>query len=191
MERIPDVWPKCQSLLTDQPDEDTITENLVNLLSKDAVVRRLGYLEYQYYSFKETETGAITDTGRIDFVLVLDNDRSVYVAYECKRLNVVRSSGRLSQATDYVDEGIMRFVTEQYSESLPFACMLGYVMDGDVKFAKTQVYRTIESKKGDLGLKSGPVEVSIISIIERFTTTHARTGKKDIIEVRHGLLPFS
>ena len=52
LERIAAVWPACIALLPGQPGEDTITINLVDLLGKDATVRRLcHWIEYQYEPF--------------------------------------------------------------------------------------------------------------------------------------------
>ena len=188
LERILEVWPKCLAVLPLQPEEDFITENLVNLLSKDSVVRRLGYPEYQYEPFTQLPNGAVTSTGGVDFAFILDNDRSMYIAYECKRLNVRNGGSRRSLATPYVNDGLMRFVREQYSEGLPFACMLGYVIDRDIPFARTQVWAAIDTNKTHVGLSSGPTSISNLSIIERFITMHDRSG--GAIEVRHAFLPF-
>ena len=190
MERVLEVWPKCLTVLPEQPTEDFITENLVNLLSKDAVVRRLGYPEYQYEPFREFPNGTVTSTGKIDFALILDNDRSVYVAYECKRLNVKHKKSRESLAKDYVHEGLTRFVREQYSEGLPYACMLGYVIDGDISFARMKVWGAIKTDKTLLGLLSGPSPADSLSFIDRFITTHQRRRGGATIEVRHAFLPF-
>lgn len=52
LQRIIAVWPSCMALLPGQPHEDTITINLVDLLWKDATVRRLcHWIEYQYEPF--------------------------------------------------------------------------------------------------------------------------------------------
>jgi len=190
MEQILKVWPKCLDVIPEQPEEDFITENLVNLLSKDIVVRKLGHLDYQYEPFKTRPDGAVESTGAVDFALILDNDRSIYVAYECKRLNVRHSGSRRALATPYVNDGLMRFVMEKYSEGLPFACMLGYVMDSDVRFARIKVWETIVAHKRPLGLLSGPNSSESLSFIERFITTHQRSGQSNRIEVRHAFLPF-
>ena len=190
MERILKVWPKCLDVIPKQPKENCVTENLVNLLSKDGVVRTRGYIECQYVPFTTRQNGYVKSTGAVDFAFILNNDRSVYVGYECKRLNVMQNDSRHSLATPYVKDGLMRFVSEKYSEGLPFACMLGYVIDSDMTFARARVWEAIDTNKILLGLLSGPNSSDSLSFIERFITTHQRSGQSNRIEVRHAFLPF-
>lgn len=187
--RIFQIWPHCASLLPGQPDEDTITINLVSLLSKDAVARRIFYfVGYQHEPFGTHPNGAKFSKGKIDMAVLLDQERERYVAYECKRLNVVNARARQSLATRYVKEGMMRFLTEQYAEGLPVGCMLGFVMDGDVPFALKQVHGAIDTEKVPLALISGPTPIADANI-ERFSTAHKRPSSIDI-KLRHALLPW-
>src|SRR5258707_1312512 len=111
LSRILHVWPTCVALLPGQPEEDTITINLVALLSQDAVVRRICYLViYQHEPFGTHPGGAKFSKGRIDVAVLLDQERERYVAYECKRLNVIHGGTRGSLATRYVKDGMMRFL---------------------------------------------------------------------------------
>ena len=186
------VWPKCLAILPPQPDEDTITINLVDILSKHPQARRLfHWLEYQYEPFGYTPGGAAYSKGKIDMAAILDQDRKTYLAYECKRLNVFNSGSRSSLATPYVKEGVKRFVTEQYAENLPVGCMLGYVLDGDVSFALSRVKEAIEANKLEIKLKASPVSENPLTIIERFSTRHEREVSGQEIGVRHALIPFS
>lgn len=190
LNRILQVWPSCMSLLPGQPEEDTITINLVALLSKDAVVRRICYFViYQHEPFGTLPNGTKFSKGRIDVAVLLDQERERYIAYECKRLNVVHGGTRSSLATTYVKDGMMRFLTEQYSEGLPFGCMLGYVMDGDLSFALTKVNTAIDAHKTSLGSVGGGPAIPIVPGIERFSTLHQRANASTI-ELRHVLLPF-
>lgn len=190
LQRVLHVWPGCVGLLSGQPEEDTITINLVDLLSKDAVVRRICYfVAYQHEPFGTHPGGAKFSKGKIDIAVLVDRERERYIAYECKRLNVIHS-GRASLATPYVKEGMMRFLTEQYAEGLPVGCMLGYVMDGDLPFAGAQLNAAIEAEKLPLGLVSGPNTVPSIPALARFLTTHKRSTNA-MLEMRHALLPFS
>jgi hypothetical protein len=185
------LWPACVALLPGQPDEDTITINLVALLSNDAVVRRICYFViYQHEPFGIHPGGAKFSKGKIDFAVVLDQERERYVAYECKRLNVIHDGARSSLATRYVKDGMMRFLTEQYAEGLPVGCMLAYVMDGDLPFSLTQVMVAIDAHKTPLALINGATQGQAIAGIERFSTLHKRANQT-IIELRHVLLPFA
>jgi hypothetical protein len=187
--RILAIWPKCIALLPGQPEEDDITINLVDLLWKDSVVRRMCYyVEYHFEPWGIDANGAKFSKGQIDIGVLLEQDRDYYLAYECKRLNVVNGGARASLATRYVNQGMMRFMTEQYAERLPVGCMLGYVMDGDLPFALAQVSKSIADNKVPLSLITGPAAGAAVAGTERFQTGHQRNT--DPIELRHLLLPY-
>ena len=194
LECVVAVWPECLGRLPNQPVEDTITINLVSILSKKPTgpqARRLfHWLEFQYEPFGYTSKGTAYSKGKIDMAVLLDQERERYLAYECKRLNVVRNGRKESLATPYVTEGLIRFVTEQYAENLPIGCMLGYVMDGDVTRAKSKVQAAIKSNKCNIGLTAGPVKNQKIGGVKRFLSRHLRSGSGNEIEIRHALLPF-
>ena len=185
------VWSQCLAVLSDQPYEDLITINLVNILSKDPHARRLfHWLEFQYEPFGYTPEGTAYSKGKIDMVLFLDQERERYLAYECKRLNVVHNGQRSSLATPYVTEGLIRFVTEQYAEILPVGCMLGYVLDGNVSVAQSKIHAAINAQKCDIALTVGPKQDQPIGNVKRFFSRHLRPSSGQEIEIRHALLPF-
>jgi hypothetical protein len=189
LERIAVLWPACIAVLPAQPEEDHITINLVHFLSKDPVIRRMcHWVEYQFEPFGTHPNGAKFSKGKIDIAILLDQERERYVAYECKRLNVINGRSRSSLATLYVTKGMMRFLTEQYAEGLPVGYMLGYVLDGDVPFAMGQISSAITAHE-PLNVTSGPNTAASISTISRFLTTHERASGA-AIELRHALIPF-
>lgn len=189
LERIVELWPATVALLPGQPDEDTITINLVQHLCKDQVVRRLcHWVEYQYEPFGLASDGSWYSKGKIDIAALFDRERERYLAYECKRLNVVGAGARSSLATVYVTQGMMRFITEQYAEGLPFGSMLGYVMDGDVTFASSKLDAATKAHP-PLALQHGPTPIASIGSASRFETGHIRVGGA-AIELRHALLAF-
>lgn len=188
LERIVAVWPACMAALPGQPGEDNITINLVALLAKDETVRRLcHWIEYQYEPFGFAADGSRYSKGKIDIGVVFDWERDRYLAYECKRLNVINKAGRSSLATAYVTEGMMRFMTEQYAEGLPVGCMLGYVLDNDVAFARERVERAIAAHT-PLRLTTGPTSMTAVGNASRLGTRHRRSSTAQI-ELRHTLLP--
>ena len=191
IERVEAIWLKCLSILPEQPIEDVVTRNLVHLLNKDSVVRSFCQLHHPYAPFSKDPSGGVKGKGLIDFALIIDNDRAIYIAYECKNLNVTYNGSRQSLASKYVDEGMMRYVKKQYSEELPFACMLGYVIDGDIDFAKKQVWAVINTKKTKLGLLDGPQSTTKVATVERFWTEHQRSTVTSTIVVHHSFLPFA
>lgn len=189
---IVSVWPKCRAVLQNQPHEDTITFNLVTILRQDPEARRLFYwLEYHYDPVGYTPDGTAYSRGKIDMAVLLDQDHERYLAYECKRLNVVYRGRKATLASPYVTEGLMRFVTEQYAEQLPVGCMLGYIMDDDVSAAELNVFKAISRRKCDLALSHGPVRDNPVGNVRRFFSRHRRRADGQQIEIRHALLPFN
>ena len=191
LERVWAVWARCVAVLPQDPDEDTITINLVDFVLKDAKARRLfHHVEYHYEPFGYTADGLAFSLGEIDMAVLLDRDRERYLAYECKRLNEVRAGVTRSLATPYVLKGIRRFVTEQYAAGLPVGCMLGYVMSGNVETARSKVAAAIYSHETEVGLVGELSGETPISSILRFSSRHRRSSKGVEIEIRHALLPF-
>ncbi|MDE0005037.1 MAG: hypothetical protein OXQ29_20290 [Rhodospirillaceae bacterium] len=191
LERVLAVWPRCVAGLPENPHEDTITMNLVDAITKDVRARRLfHYLEYHYEPFGYTADGVAYSKGEIDMVVLLDQEREQYLAYECKRLNVAGRGGTRSLATKYVKEGLRRFVTEKYAADLPVGCMLGYVMDGKVGAARTKVVAAIRVLKANIELAEEPTDHPPVGPMPRFSSRHHRPSTGMDIEVRHTLLPF-
>lgn len=57
----------------------------------------------------------------------------IYFAWECKRVGDKRVDGKYAVLVpEYITEGILRFIDEEYAAGLGDAGMLGYVLDGDV-----------------------------------------------------------
>ena len=57
----------------------------------------------------------------------------VYFAWECKRVGDKRVDRKYAVLIpEYITEGILRFIDEEYAAELDDAGMLGYVLDGDV-----------------------------------------------------------
>jgi hypothetical protein len=152
MARIVALWPQCLTVLPANPEEDKITINLRSLLVKDAEARRIFYyLEYQFEPEGFTADGLAFSKGQIDLAVLLDQGCTHYLAYECKRLNIHNGGARQSLATRCVNEGVKRFITEQYAEGIPVGCMLGYVLDGDMPFAIASVHAAIDTNKCGIG----------------------------------------
>ena len=175
------VWWQAIAHLPRSSCEDTITYALVCNVNRDAEARSALYCEYQFYT---------TVTLHVDMAVIVHNDRSTYLGYECKRLNVTGTDGaRRSQAGAYVGEdGMMCFVQEKYAEGLPIGCMMGYVMDGDMNFAFLRIEAAMAAEQPALGLQGELQEHPPIGIIRRFVTEHVRDGRW--MEIRHALLPF-
>ena len=91
--------------------------------------------------------------GYIDILISCEYGSEVYFAIEAKRLRVRSVSGKMDSGNaDYVNEGMMRFVTGQYAPYMNAGAMLGYVFDGDTAKARSGVSGYIQRKAKTLKL---------------------------------------
>lgn len=185
------AWPICiaplQSKKNSMTHEDHITEHLVQSLIRTKMVP--GRIIYQYTLLVEDEDGNVSLSSKIDFVITVGDDEDVYLACECKRLNVPYKSGVRGLVGEYVDDGLMRFVTGQYSTGLPLAMMLGYVMDARTYHARRGVKRAIAVRSASIRLQSERDDPVANGRLLRFYTTHACLPNYTI-EVVHNFLAW-
>ena len=194
-ERIADAveaaWPICiaplQSTKNVLTHEDHITEHLVQSLIRTKLVP--GRIIYQYTLLAEDADGNVSAPSNIDFALTIGDDEEVYLARECKRLNVPYRTGVRGLVGEYVDEGLMRFVNGQYSRGLPLAMMLGYVMNAKTDLARRGVRRIMALRSTTIGLQSERDAPNAAGRPVRFHTTHACVPGH-VIEVAHTLLAW-
>jgi hypothetical protein len=188
--RLPMIWPTCTRGLPRQPHENEITRRLVFHLRKDPHARSLGAIHWQLALLKEQLIGDVVPKGYIDMAIVLGEDPECYVAFECKRLNVLSKNKMASLATPYVEEGMMRYVRAQYARELPLGAMIGYVLDGNVASAARRICRAISRKATKLHVNSTPPSAVAVGFFLRLNTIHNRPGDIAAFELRHTLLPF-
>jgi hypothetical protein len=188
-EAIEAAWPVCIGPLQlkkgAMTHEDHITNHLVETLIRTKKIP--GRIIPQYSLLAAASDRSVTLSSNIDFVLTIGDDEDVYLACECKRLNVPYKSGIRGLVGAYVDDGLMRFISGQYSNGLPLAMMLGYVMNARLDRARRGLRRAMIVRSKAINLKSekdGPV---IKGHPLRFFTTHAGASGHHI-EVTHTLL---
>jgi hypothetical protein len=118
-----------------------------------------------------------TPEGYIDILVSCEFGSEVYFAIEAKRLRVRSTSGKMDAGNDdYVNAGMMRFVSGQYAPFMKAGAMIGYVYDRDINKARSGVAGYIKSRGKELKLTS-PKRLTNASIIP----------DKAIYETRHGL----
>jgi len=185
------AWPACieplQSTKDAMTNEDAITRQLVQSLQQTKP--SLGLFIIHYSLLGQDGSGLVSEPSEVDFVLAIGNDADVYLACECKRLNVPYKTGVRVLSSEYVDEGLMRFVTGQYSNGLPLAMMLGYVMNGKTEKAKCGVKRAMARRSVALRLQSERDAPAVSDRPLRFHTTH-NCMPGHVIEVTHTLLAW-
>lgn len=190
-EAIEAVWPSCiaphKSVKDSLTHEDQITNILVAALIRSKKVP--GRIVPQYSLLTEAADRTVRLSSNIDFVVTIGDDESVYLAYECKRLNVPFKSGLKALVGEYVDDGLMRFVNGQYSGGLPLAIMLGYVMNARVDHARRGLARAMTVRAAKIKLKSTMDLPLVAGRPIHFRSVHSCTTGSDI-EVAHTLLAW-
>jgi len=103
--------------------------------------------------------------GKIDFIVSCGLGAENYFAIEAKRLRVRSRTGKMDASNDdYVNDGMMRFVTGQYAPLMSAGAMLGYVFDGDIRKARAGVAGYILKKAIELKLME-PKQLTMSSIM--------------------------
>jgi len=92
--------------------------------------------------------------GSTDLLVSCGLGHEVYFVLEAKRLRVRSPNGRLVAGNDeYVNNGMMRFVTGQYAPFMETGAMLGYVFDGETGKARSGIDGYVQKKAKELKLK--------------------------------------
>jgi len=100
----------------------------------------------------EDDPETARELGRIDLKFCPAGSalEEVYFAFECKRLNAMENGTRRPRASEYVTEGMMRFVTGQYAAAMRHGGMIGYVLDGNCAHAIRLVGQNIAANRPGL-----------------------------------------
>lgn len=102
--------------------------------------------------------GSFKPDGFIDFQMIYGWEQEDYFGIECKRVSSTMkgSDGRL--ATEYVKNGIMRFVNGIYSPKHDFAAMLGFVIDEQIEKCIDRIKKQLEKRQQDTCLEQDWME---------------------------------
>lgn len=191
-EAIEVAWPVCIAPLqlkkASMTHEDHITNHLIDALIRAKKVP--GRIIPQYSLLTVAADQSVKLSSNIDFVVTIGDNEDVYLACECKRLNVPYKSGTKGLVGEYVTQGLMRFVVGQYSRGLPLAMMLGYVMNARIDAARRGLRRAMSVRSTTTNLKHTVDSIYTPGRPLRFVTTHGSSTGIDI-EVSHTLLAWS
>jgi hypothetical protein len=186
LELVISAWQEMPSLDGDVR-EDPTTEELCRQLRKTRNACNLPFrIDIQMV---ELDPAAGQDQGRMDiaFSPMLPRE-NIYFALECKRLNVIGAGGVRSYASEYVMHGMLRFIRGQYASAVRHGGMLGYVLDGQIGNATTNVSKAILARNADLGMQStDTLRVSSVRAADsRFKETHhTRQHRPEPFAIHH------
>ena len=125
-----------------------------------------------------------TPEGYIDILVSCEFGSEVYFAIEAKRLRVRSTSGKMDAGNDdYVNDGMMRFVSGQYAPFMKTGAMLGYVYDGDTKKARSGVDNYVKKnvKKCKLMSPQKLIKASIVPDKPVYETRHSLKRRSFLI----------
>jgi hypothetical protein len=133
-----------------------------------------------------------TNIGRIDIRITHGYDANEYFSFECKRLNLTDKKGKWSSlAGEYVDDGVMRYINQQYSGG-DNGGMIGYVMDGDTMKAINFVNDAIQKRKDKLCINhKAQLKISSVRPKCKQTKETEHSIKSGAFTVHHIFLPIT
>lgn len=195
---IPDILELVLSAWSQMPSpapdthENPITKDLCRLMVLNKKVPELPFrISYQSVELFPLD-GA--DTGEMDiaFYPAGSSREDIYFCLECKRLHVTKNGTFSTLATEYVTQGMMRFINGKYSMTINHGGMLGYVLNGDTAQAIANVSGAIQTRHADLGM-AAPGNIHSSSARPSDTnareTHHARPHHSGLFQVHHLFVP--
>jgi len=127
------------------------------------------------------------------FIPTWDYDR-VYFAWECKRVADKQKSKEYAKlVAEYVPEGILRFINEEYAVDLDDAGMLGYVLAGDVSTIVQDINASIRRPHRTYQLSAKDCLASscaLGSFQDAYQSNHERFSSHKSVRLHHLFLTF-
>ena len=167
--------------------EDNITNELCRALQQNRTARGLMFQIRPQVVELDPMLGE--DLGRMDIAFIpLVPREDIYFCLECKRLNVIKDGKPRAYASQYVNAGMIRFITGQYSKAVHHGGMLAYVLDGDVDRAMKNVEANIRKTRKALNMTAeGTLLASTILSTDRRAreTEHQRAHETELFRLHH------
>lgn len=178
-------WGEMPSPVQDET-EDNITIALCRTLMQNRTAR--GLMFQIRTQVVELNPMPGEDLGRLDIALIpLVPREDIYFCLESKRLNVMKKGKLRSYASEYVRFGMTRFVTGQYSKLVRHGGMIGYVLDGRVPDAMSNVEDNIRERHKELCMSPpGAFQASAVTADPRARETHhQRAHETGLFRIHH------
>jgi hypothetical protein len=195
--KVPDIiklvtaaWKRVPPGAPDEREDDITTRLCIALQRSRAARKMMFYIHYQPV---ELDPARGEEFGRMDIAFYPSGQKwvpreDIYFCLECKRLNVIKNGKPRAYATEYVTQGMVRFVTGQYARAVLHGCMIGYVRDGDVPRAMVNVEASIKARYIALEMKP-PGEFVPSAVFRRLVhvreTHHYRREGEPLFRIHH------
>ncbi len=179
-------WQEMPSPAPDEK-EDNITIALCRSMAQNRTAR--GLMFQIRTQVVELDPMPGEDLGRLDIAFIpLIPREDIYFCLESKRLNVVRKGQQRAYASEYVQFGMLRFVTGQYSKAVRHGGMIGYVLDGDILGAITNVEANIQQRHEALCMAPPGAFLPSTALkgdARARETHHQRAHEKGLFRIHH------
>ena len=179
-------WQEMPSPAPDEK-EDNITISLCRALTQNRTARGLMFQIRTQVIELNPMPGE--DIGRLDIAFIpLIAREDIYFCLESKRLNVVKNGVLRTYASEYVRFGMLRFVTGQYSKMVQHGGMIGYVLDGRIPDAMTNVEANIQQRHEELRMTApGAFQPSAVlgGDSRARETHHQRAHETSVFRIHH------
>jgi hypothetical protein len=156
-------------------EEPPTTRRFRSALKRAKSYKTLPFLIMREDVEDDFETGE--ELGRKDIAFYPTHHEEVYFAFECKRLNALVSGKTRALASEYVTDGMMRYVTGQYARFMSQGGMIGYVLDGRCEHAIGLVSDNIRDRQAELKMEAPGI----------FSGSNIRPDNPLIRETEHNL----
>lgn len=184
------AWPNvvADKTVSSQSKEDEITDMLVDRVYAEKERRELDNIDFE----RESQSNLAHDPlplGYIDVKVSYNQWRKTdYFAIECKKVSATQQT--LAKA--YVDNGVVRFVSEKYSSAHPWGGMIGYLIDGDEMPCALLLERTLASHNTTATNTRRPWarETRFSNYPHCYSSDHQQQTCGKIITLLHILLAF-
>jgi hypothetical protein len=131
--------------------------------------------------------------GRIDIEIIYSLSDEPDLRVECKRVSATVSDRRTDLATEYVDEGVLRFVGDKYGHGHVWGVMIAFVIDGEFADAASIIAKYVAEYHNDAPphlSRAWRVETRFGRHRHLFNTQHLQGGGPQHIDLLHLFLPF-
>ncbi len=158
-----------------------------NYLRNRSFKSKFGIKHFEFHpevgELDEEETNIIGNhdikvTG-ISLGIIGEADEDIYFSFECKRLN-----SHLQNTSEYINNGIKRYVKKQYSSKMPIAGMIGFIEEKTPEFFVNQINEKL-SKLNDKEIIITRQTLKTYDIYPDFKKSYNSIHKKiDISEIQ-------
>jgi hypothetical protein len=175
-------------------DEDTIAGALHNEMwevKKCFGINSPPRIENESASRKSNKS--LKPDGFIDFKMIYAwGTEDDYFGIECKRLSSSTQGKDKSLATNYVNEGVMRFVTGTYCRDHDYAAMIGFVIDGKLTDCVDRVRQRLSKYRQKICMvEDWVIEDNFGLQDDLYRTIHHQHGRNSPFRLLHLFLVVS